>query len=178
MLVDGLPGAEQVWKGNTSDGRKVTFWLGALVKREYYLNVAAVIVEGQEPTFLPGVKQLFVSMQPTPPKRNRPAERALVGLSWSENHYSEPGISTITPDATGSQYTFHENGHVRSFWYMSGEVGYTDFVSASIEDWGSYEVFGRDVYLYMPSGQIAGELVLEGGRPVSVRIGSRLHGLN
>ncbi|MEM8709369.1 MAG: hypothetical protein AAGG01_00340 [Planctomycetota bacterium] len=168
VLVAGVPGAEQEWTG-TANGRSLRMWLGAIVKGEAFLYTAVVAVDERADEFVPLAKQLFLSVVPTPPERNPALERALVGRSLASTSFI--GDRRDIPDSTGWSYGFQEGGSVESFWYMSGGLGYDTIASASSTEWGSYEIYGKELFIYLESGQKVGDLVVEDGVPIAVDLG-------
>ncbi len=167
VLVGDVPGAEQEWSGKAQNGQKIRLWSGGIVKRDAFLYVAALAVEGKEAEYFPKAKHLFLSVIPTPPERNRKLEQKLAGKAIASTENNASG-------GTGWQYSFRDDGSVKSFWYLTGVVG-LDVADANQEEWGSYEIFGDALYIYLKSGQIEGRvetdrtgnpvaLVLKGGR--------------
>ena len=167
VLVGDVPGAEQEWTGRAQNGQGLRVWGGGIVKRDAFLYLAVVAQNEKAKEYFPLAKQLFLSVVPTPPERNVALEKLLAGHRIERTNHSEGG-------ATGSKYTFHPGGKVESFWFMSGSYGLGS-VSTSDTEWGGYEIFGNEIYIYMKSGQIDGTVVTdEAGAPVALVVeGSR-----
>ena len=173
VLVDGVPGAEQEWRG-TAGGKRLRMWLGAIVKGEAFLYTAVVVLETRADEFIPLAKQMFLSVKPTPPERNRELERALVGRKVVSSSFTSDRIDI--PDSFSWSYTFMEDGSIKYDWYMSGGYGLDMIASCSDTEWGSYEVYGKETFIFLESGQEVGTLVLDGGVPSGLDLkGARYH---
>lgn len=140
-----VPGVVKSWAGTTANGQSVTVWFGGLVKRDAWLTVLAIVVEGREDAFLPKVKRIFLSVAPTPPERNERVERALAGREFS--HSTSEGGNFF-----GTTYTFRADGTVARQTLMSGPTG-TGSVGGDATDSGTYEVVGDTIFLSFPDGQ-------------------------
>lgn len=171
VLVGDVPGAVQEWTGKASSGQAIRVWLGGVLKRDTYLSVAVVLVDAKAERFLPGVKQLFASLKPTPPERNPALERALAGHTMSRSQSGSSGFF-------GSVYELRADGSVKKELLASGGVGGMDYVGASTEEWGRWEVVGDLLYLYFRDGQECGSVVVEGGAATGVQFGSALYRLH
>lgn len=170
-LVGDVPGAEQEWTGRTSNGEDVRLWAGAIVKRDAFLYVAALTLAGEESKYLPKAKQLFLSVVPTPPLRNVALEKGLAGSKIVSTDTGAGG-------STGWSYTFHPDGSVESFWFMTGDYGIDMVADLSETEWGSYEVFGTAFYVYLKSGQVEGTVVQDAlGKPVALVIAGARYSL-
>jgi hypothetical protein len=169
VLVGDVPGATQVWTGKTSSGQAVRLWLGGIVKREYYLTVSVVLLDAKADRFLPGVKQVFASLEATPPEHNRVLEAALAGRSIQKGSSESGGFF-------GSTYDFDADGSVKKEMLMSGLSGAYD-ISGSTEEWGTYEVVGDILFMYFKDGQDSGTVVVEDRQVVGVRFGESLYHL-
>ena len=173
VLVDGVPGAEQEWVGSAG-GKSLRMWLGAIVKGEAFLYAAVVVMEEKADAYIPLSKQMFLSVKPTPPERNRELERALVGRKVVSSSFIGDRIDI--PDSVSWSYTFMEDGSLKYDWYMSGGYGLDTIVSYSDTEWGTYEIYGREAFIFLKSGQQVGEVILEGGAPaVMILKGARYH---
>ncbi len=171
VLVDGVPGAQQEWVGSAG-GKSLRMWLGAIVKGEAFLFTAVVVMDEKRDQYIPLSKQMFLSVKPTPPERNRKLERALVGRKVVSSSFI--GDRLDVPDSFSWSYTFKEDGSMKYAWYMSGGYGIDMIASCSDSEWGSYEIYGKEVFIFLQSGQQVGELVLEDGVPVAMKLkGSR-----
>jgi len=169
VLVKDVPGAVQEWIGRTQNGKPLRLWLGAVVKREYYMTVTAILLSKKEGAYLPGAKRIFFSLAPKPPKRNPEAEAALAGQSIAKTDNSAGGFS-------GTTYEFSAGGSVTTEFLFSGITGSVD-VGGSNTEHGTYEVVGQMLYMYFRSGQVSGELVKERGRLTGVRLGEAFYPL-
>lgn len=174
ILVGDIPGAQQEWSGTLS-GKPIRMWLGGLVKGDAFLYVAVVVLEERADAYVPRAKDLFLSVVPTPPERNPMLERALVGKTLVSTKVY--GDSHDRPDGTGWSYTFREDGRLESFWYLTGGHAITSIASFSSTEWGFYEVYGDEVYVYLKSGQVSGRVLQEGGAPVAVEVDGVRYGL-
>lgn len=163
VLVGELPGAEQTWQG-TAGGHPVVMWVGATTVREYYFAVMAVVVQGKEPRFMPGVKRMFRSVQPKPPLRDRVAEAALAG---SEFTHSE----TFSGGSTFTTFAFRADGTVNRRIMMSGRIGISTDVGADAGDDGRFEVVGPLVYLRFKDGQQVARIERDGDAVAAIGIG-------
>ena len=163
VLVGDVPGAEQEWSGQTKKGQAIRLWAGSIVKRDAFLYVAALAVEGKEAQYFPRAKEMFLSVIPTPPERNRPMEQRLVGKMITNTANTSSG-------GTGWKYQFHEGGAVDSFWYLTGIIG-LDLANTSQQEWGTYEVFGDTLYLYLKSGQVEARIESDAaGQPLALHL--------
>lgn len=166
VLVGDLPGCEQTWKGRTQDGKAVELWMGLVAKRDYYLVTMGILLDGKGPRYMPGIKRIFTTMEPTPPERNEQLQQAFAGHRISHNETTGSGSFTTI-------YSFSQGGGVHEENMFSGG----EFSSAT-EDSGTYEVIGDELYLYMSDGQKVGQVQSSGGRIQSVRFGDSVYSFN
>jgi len=163
VLVGDLPGAQQSWTGTAGGSQPVEVWFGGLVKRDYYLAVTAIAMDGKKAQFLPGAKRVFQSMQPKPPERNLALEQALQGASFFNVTNSESGAFYAT-------YAFGPQRRVTKVLSMSGMVGLDD-VNANTEDIGSFEVVGDVVYMSFRDGQNVAKAVVRERQVTGLKFG-------
>lgn len=168
VLVGEVPGGVKEWSATVQGGKKVDVWLGTIVKRDCYLSVGAVIVDGAAERFLPRIKRIFFTLEASPPERNPALERLLAGRSIGKVDINASGSFTTT-------YAFHDGGGVTSLSMMSGSPSDFDPVSMSSEQQGRYEVVGDVLYMYFGSGQESGVVSVEAGRLVGVLFGETLY---
>ena len=161
-----VPGAVAEWPGQKGD-QKYTLWIGAVVKREYYMAVLAVVEEGAQAKYLPGCRRILLTLAPRPPERNLAAEQALVGRSFGHTS-SESGGSF------SSWYEFRAGNQVTKTSTISG-LGLGG-VDGGTDEAGQYQVIGQTVFIFLKSGQVTGQLVIEGGGIAAIQIGSSRYG--
>lgn len=152
-------GVVQEWPGKAGD-RTVRVFFGALVKDAAYLAVTAVVMEGKEERFLPGVKRLLHSIVPKPPARNTAAEQALAGAEFSAID-TRPGGSR---GSFSSILEFSAGNRVKKTMIISGMVGLSTDIGGNSEEWGTYEVMGDQVTLTFGADTDTLRLVVEQGR--------------
>ncbi len=162
VMVDEVPGVVVEWTG-TGGGKPLLVWIGLVIKRDWYLGVVGLIAEPRVAEFLPGTKRIFASLKPQPPERNREAEAAIAGHTFSTSETHAGG-------AFYSWYEFYANGRCqKTLSFSGGDVGSTS------ETPGTWEVVGNTVYLYLQDGQETAALVLEGGRLTGLRFGNQVY---
>jgi hypothetical protein len=166
-----VPGAVVVLRGETQQAQKFQVWFGGIVKRDAWIAVSGVILDGKEAVYLPKLKRIFASLEPRPPERNQKLEAALVGRSFSSSQYGR-----VTESAHHASYTFAAGGAV-SRRLMSNVISKPGLpgVSADSETSGRYEVCGDVLYLYFESGQEVGQVTQQGGNVTGIRIGSAVY---
>ncbi|MCA8963631.1 MAG: hypothetical protein H6838_00865 [Planctomycetes bacterium] len=164
VAVGDRAGVEKSWAG-TASGTKVKVWTGALVEREYYLAVIAIVVDGKERDFLPGARRLFRSLQPKAPERNRAAEASLAGATFASGNQAGGG------GAFHTIYEFGADGAVKKQMLMSGSVGGGIDVGGDSEEHGRYRVVGQVLYVQLRSGQQVGRIEVDGDRVGAIRFG-------
>ena len=163
VLVGEVPGAIQTWKGTVQGSKKVDIWIGTIIKRDAYLTTMAVILGEESGKFLPGIKQTFMSLNPTPPELNRELMAAIAGRKLVHN-LSDSSGTFIT------SYEFSGDGSVHRSTMMGGITGDFDVNGESTLS-GTWEVIGDELYMYFKDGQDGGQLVLDGGSPTHVKMG-------
>lgn len=163
VLVGEVPGAIQTWKGTVQGSKKVDIWIGTIIKRDAYLTTIAVILGEESGKFLPGIKQTFMSLNPTPPELNRELMAAIAGRKLVHN-LSDSSGTYIT------SYEFSGDGSVHRSTMMGGITGDFDVNGESTLS-GTWEVIGDELYMYFKDGQDGGQLVLDGGSPTHVKMG-------
>lgn len=171
VSVGEVPGAIQTWSGRAQSGVDVEVWTGALVKRDYYLAVMAVLVGGKGDRFLPEIKRVFQTLRPTPPEPNPELAAALAGREFShiETMRDSGAFTTI--------YELRAGGRVRKQMLVSGTLGGSGGtgIGGSSDETGTWEVVGDEVFLYFADGQSSGQVVMEGGQIVGLRFGKLLY---
>jgi len=165
VTVGEVPGAVQRWTGKTSDGKPVTLWIGGVTKRDHWMGVSLLVLGKKESEFLPGAKRLFSTLELAPPERNRKLEQVLAGHSFAHNETTESGSYTTSYELRADLSLFKQ-----SFFSSNGISGGSDAT-------GRWEVIGDEVFLYLEDGQRSGQVVLEGGRPSHLLIGSSRYGV-
>jgi hypothetical protein len=153
------PGLVTQWRGRAG-GRDVQAWIGGVVQDGHYLAVLSVIVAGQEARFLPGVKRLFHSLQPRPPRRDPAIERALEGAQFSASDM-RPGGSFTTV------FEFSAGNRIKKTMIASGRGAVLG--GGASEEWGSYEVLGNEVHLSFRDETDALVMTIEQGRIVGLQ---------
>ncbi len=170
FLVQGkdVPGAVLEFRGKTAQGKGFKLWVASLVKREYWLSVTAVVLDGKEEKFLPKTKRVFLTLEPRPPERNPTLEAALVGQSFTSSSFGK-----VTQSAFHATYTFAAGGSVtrRLMSNVASQPGLPG-TSTDAERTGSYEVAGDIVYLFFDTGQEVGQVIQEAGQVAGIRIGT------
>ena len=163
-----VPGTVVTMKGTSRNGSKVLVWCGGMVKRDSWIAVNGVVLQGKEDGYLPKLKRIFASLEPKPPEHNAALEQALVGRSFSSSQYGR-----VTNSASHATYAFSGGNQVsrRLMTNIAAEPGLPG-ASADVERIGRYEVCGDVLYLYFETGQEAGQVVVEGGQVQGIRIGS------
>lgn len=163
-----VPGAVLTFKSQGPQGQKLLVWFGGIVKRDSWLAVSAVVLEGKEQNFMPQVKRIFTSLEPKPPERNPKLEAALVGRSFSSSQYGK-----ITGSAHHASYTFHQGSTVarRLISNVPDRPGLPGS-GADSERTGRYEVCGDVLFLYFESGQEVGQVMQQGGQVSGIRMGN------
>ncbi len=165
VLVGEVPGAIQTWKGTVQGSKEVDIWIGTIIKRDAYLTTIAVILGEESGRFLPGIKQTFMSLNPTPPELNRKLMAAIAGRKLVHN-LSDSSGTFIT------KYQFSGDGSVQRTTMMGGITGDFD-VNGESSLSGTWEVIGDELYMYFQDGQDGGQLLLDGGSPTHVKMGSK-----
>jgi hypothetical protein len=164
VLVGEVPGAIQTWKGTVQGSVKVDIWIGSIIKRDAFLTTIAIILDEESDKFLPGIKQTFMSLKPTPPELNPELMSATAGRTLSLNLSGEGG-TFIT------KYEFSAGGNVHRTTMIGGITGDFD-VGGETQLSGTYEIIGDELYMYFKDGQEGGQIILEGGQPSHVKMGS------
>jgi hypothetical protein len=141
---------------------------GGIVKRDGWIGVNSVTLATREAAYLPKVKRIFSSLDPTPPKRNLTLEAALVGRSFSSSKYGR-----ITESAHHATYTF-ATANVVQRRIMTDIISQPGLPGSTIdsERSGRYEVCGDLLYLFFDTGQEAGQVQKQGGRVIGFRLGT------
>lgn len=168
ITIDGLAGAEQEWRGEAG-GHAVQLWLGAIVQREYYFGVVALVVEGREERFLPGARRMLASVKPKAPVRDREAEAELAGLEFARTTSFGGGGSMHTV------YEFGSGGTVARRTMTSGSFGIDGSVGGESVARGTYMVVGPLAYLQFSDGQEVARVSREGRRVSALRLGNQLY---
>jgi hypothetical protein len=163
-----VPGAVVVLAASTMQGQKCRVWCGSMIKRDSWIAVSGVVLEGKEENYLPKVKRVFASLEPKPPERNPALEAALVGRSFSSSQYGR-----TTNSASHAIYTFAGGGVVtrRLMTNIAAEPSLPG-ASADVERTGRYEVCGDVLWLWFETGQEAGQVLQQQGQVAGIRIGS------
>lgn len=164
--VHGLAGAEQTWHGETG-GQPVTLWVGAIVQREYYFGVVALVVDASSQRFLPGARRILASVEPKAPVRDRDAEAELAGLEFASSSDFGGGGSIHTV------YEFGADGSVARRTMASGSFGLDGSVGGETIARGTYMVVGSLVYLQFGDGQEVARLARDGSRIGALTLGKR-----
>jgi hypothetical protein len=160
-------GAEQRWRGQTQNG-DVTVWCGALVEREYYLAVIAIVMGDKQAQYLPGAKRMFRTMEPKAPEPNPELERGLAGASFSS------GGTVGSSGSLHTIYTFGDDGSVRRQTIMSGSTGGAD-VGGDWDARGRYRAVGKIVYLQFRDGQQVARAEGPAAQPTGLRLGDQVY---
>ena len=163
VLVGEVPGAIQTWKGTVQGSVKVEIWIGSIIKRDAFLTTIAIILGEESEKFLPGIKQTFMSLNPTPPELNRELMSAIAGRKLVQN-LSDSAGTFIT------SYEFSGDGSVHRSTMVGGITGDFD-VNGESSLSGTWEVIGDELYMYFKDGQDGGQLLLDGGSPTHVKMG-------
>jgi len=164
VLVGEVPGAIQTWKGTVQGTMKVDIWVGSIIKRDAFLTTIAIILGEESDKFLPGIKQTYMSLKPTPPELNPELMAATAGRTLSLNLSGEGG-TFIT------KYEFSAGGNVHRTTMVGGITGDFD-VGGESQLSGTYEIIGDELYMYFKDGQEGGQIILESGQPTHVKMGS------
>jgi len=166
--VHGLAGAEQLWRGDAG-GRAVTLWLGAIVQREYYFAVLALVVDAKSKRFMPGARRILASVEPKAPVRDREAEAELSGLEFAASTDFGGGGSIHTV------YEFGGEGSVSRRTMTSGSFGLDGSVGGESIARGTYMVVGALVYLQFGDGQEVARIARSGRRVEALLVGNKRH---
>ncbi|MBK8101478.1 MAG: hypothetical protein IPK26_30730 [Planctomycetes bacterium] len=163
-----VPGAVLVLRGQTQNGQAVQVWFGGIAKRDAWISVSGVLLASAEAKYLPKLKRIFTSLEPKPPERNAKAEAALAGVTFASVQSGR-----VVKSSHAATYAFGAGGSVtrRLMSNVSTEPGMPG-VMTDAETTGNYEVCGDVLYLYFASGQETGQIVLQGGQAVAIRIGN------
>ena len=164
VLVGEVPGAIQTWKGTVQGTMKVDIWVGSIIKRDAFLTTIAIMLGDEADKFLPGIKQTYMSLRPTPPELNPGLMAATAGRTLVLN-LSGSGGTFIT------KYEFSAGGNVHRTTMVGGITGDFD-VGGESQLSGTYEIIGDELYMYFKDGQEGGQIVLENGQPTHVKMGS------
>ena len=105
-----------------------------------------------------------MSLKPTPPELNPELMSATAGRTLSLNLSGEGG-TFIT------KYEFSAGGNVHRTTMVGGITGDFD-VGGETQLSGTYEIIGDELYMYFKDGQEGGQIILEGGQPSHVKMGS------
>ncbi len=163
-----VPGAVVILRGQTQQGKPFQVWFGGIVKRDGWIAVSGLMLEGKEQNYLPKLKRIFTSLEPRPPERNQKLEAALVGRTFSSSQYGRK-----TDSAHHASYAFTAGGSVsrRLITNVISKPGQPG-IGADSETGGRYEVCGDVVFLYFESGQEVGQVVQQGEQVTGIRIGN------
>ena len=164
--VKDLAGAEQLWRGEAG-GQAVTLWFGALVQREYYFAVVALVVDASSKRFMPGARRILASVEPKAPVRDRAVEGELAGLEFGSSTDFGGGGSIHTV------YEFATGGSVARRTMTSGSFGIDGSVGGETIARGTYMVVGPLVYLQFGDGQEVARLVRDGRDIGALTLGNR-----
>ena len=163
-----VPGAVVVFRGQNPQGKAFGVWFGGIVKRDGWIAVSCVVLDGKESTYLPKWKRIFTTLEPRPPERNPKLEAALVGRSFSSSQYGRR-----TDSAHHASYTFDAGGVVTRR-LITNVITKPDKpgIGADSETGGRYEVCGDVLYLYFEPGQEVGQVVVQAGEVSCIQIGT------
>lgn len=166
--VKDLAGAEQLWRGDAG-GQAVTLWVGAIVQREYYFAVVALVVDASSKRFMPGARRILASVEPKAPVRDRDAEAELSGLEFAASTDFGGGGSIHTV------YEFGGDSSVSRRTMTSGSFGLDGSVGGESIARGTYMVVGPLVYLQFGDGQEVARLSRAGRRIDALQFGNKRH---
>lgn len=166
--VKDLTGAEQLWHGEAG-GQAVTLWVGAIVQREFYFAVVALVVDANSKRFMPGARRILASVEAQAPQRDPEVEAELVGLEFASSSDFGGGGSIHTV------YEFAAGGSVSRRTMTSGSFGLDGSVGGETIARGSYMVVGPLVYLQFGDGQEVARLARDGRRIDALLLGNRRH---
>jgi hypothetical protein len=167
VAVGERAGAELEWRGQGANGG-VTVWCGALVEREYYLAVVALVMEGKEAQYVPGAKRMFRSLEPKAPEPNPRLERGLAGATFGKStSFGDSGSMTTT-------YAFSSDGTVRRETLVSGPTPTGD-IGGDVETAGRFRAVGKLVYMQFRDGQEVARYEGPEEKPTGLRFGESLY---
>jgi hypothetical protein len=163
-------GLVQEWPGRAG-ARDVRAWFGGLVKDGYFFSVTGVVLAGREDRYLPGLKRILFSVNPSPPQRNLAAERALAGAEFSALETRPGGTS----GSFGTTFALGADGRVKKTMILSGMTGFPTLVGGESEEWGTYEVVGDEVTFTFKDSRDTLRLVVEQGQITGLERAGRIY---
>lgn len=164
--VKDLTGAEQLWHGEAG-GQTVTLWVGALVQREFYFAVVALVVDANSKRFMPAARRILASVEAQAPVRDHEVEAELAGLEFASSSDFGGGGSIHTV------YEFGASSSVARRTMASGSIGLDGSVGGETIARGTYMVVGPLVYLRFSDGQEVARFSRDGRRIEALLLGNR-----